>query len=194
MSNERKNPTFTVYCGPMFSGKSSRLFLALETLRHKNKRVVLFKPAIDTRGDKGRVTTHNGMSSVEPAVIIDSASDVLHHVASLEHKPDVVAVDEAFMLPGIADTLLFLYRLETSIIVSSIELGYDGKRFVEVEKMLPWATSIEKCVAACAVCGADARFTHKKADDDDDKSDIQVGGAETYEPRCFSCHPLIKTS
>jgi len=187
------DPTFTLYVGPMFSSKSSRLFLTLETLKHKNKNVVLFKPAADTRYEQARVTTHNGMASTTPVVVVSDINEIFAHLASLDTQPDVIAVDEAFMLKGIADTLIMMFRMGITIFVASIDIGYDGKRFLEVEKMMPWATHIEKCTAVCAVCNEDARYTHKKVEDDVD-AEIQVGGIETYEPRCFECHPLIRTT
>ena len=52
--------------------------------------------------------------------------------------------------------------------------------------MLPWATKIEKCPAVCTICGKDAFYTYRKVDS---LSEIEVGGSELYEPRCWGHHP-----
>ncbi|NBV29130.1 hypothetical protein EBS02_08985, partial [bacterium] len=57
-----------------------------------------------------------------------------------------------------------------------------------VEKMLPWATKVEKLSAVCTVCNKDAFYTYKKQTGGDE---IEVGGNELYEPRCSRCHPSI---
>ena len=61
--------------------------------------------------------------------------------------------------------------------------------FSEIEKMLPWATKIDKCTAVCVVCGEDAPYTQKKVND---IAEITVGGAELYEPRCWSHHATVR--
>jgi thymidine kinase len=58
----------------------------------------------------------------------------------------------------------------------------------EIEKMLPWATKVEKLSAVCVVCNRDAYYTYKKQTGG---NEIEVGGSELYEPRCCKCHPLI---
>ena len=106
----------------------------------------------------------------------------------MDENPNVIAVDEAFMIPGIAKALIWLYRSGYSIVVSSLDLSATGKPFDEIEKMLPWATHVEKRSAVCTVCSKDAYYTYKKQMGGDE---IEVGGAELYESRCLRCHPLI---
>lgn len=176
------NPEFIVFCGPMFSGKSSSLLTRLEKFKYQHKKIVVFKPTMDDRYSNGDVVTHSGWKS--PAVCVKTGADVLEHLANLSENPHVVAVDEAFMIPGIAEALIWLYRSGFTVVVSSLEMSYAGKPFHEVEKLLAWATHVEKCVAVCTVCGKDAHYTHKKQVNDEE---IEIGGSELYEPRCF-CH------
>lgn len=180
------NPEFIVFCGPMFSGKTSHLLAALEKYKYQHKRVVLFKPRIDDRYSVDEVVTHNGWKS--PAICVKNGAEIMEHLMNLDAEPHVVAVDEAFMIQGAAQTLIWLYTYGFTIVVSSLEMSAAGKPFHEMEKMLPWATKVEKCVAVCTVCGRDAYYTHKKRVNDDE---IEVGGAELYECRCFSHHIAI---
>ena len=123
------------------------------------------------------------------ARVVENGADVLEFLAEMQTSPDVIAVDEAFMIPGIAEALIFLYRNGFHVIVSSLDMSSSGKTFKEVEKMLPWATEVKKCSAVCEVCGKDAFFTHKKQNLTEEE--IQVGGSDLYSPRCFRCHPFI---
>jgi thymidine kinase len=179
-------PTFTVFCGPMFGGKTSKLLVALERFKYQHKRIAVFKPNMDDRYSIEDVVSHSGWKV--PALTVKVGADILELLAESDENPHVIAVDEAFMIPGIAEVLTWLYRNGFTIVVSTLDLSATGKPFHEVEKMLPWATHVEKCSAVCTVCGSDALYTHKKQLGGDE---IEVGGGELYEPRCVKCHPFI---
>lgn len=180
------NPEFIVYCGPMFSSKTSRLLSTLEKYKYQHKKIAVFKPNIDDRYSYSEVATHSGWKV--PAVCVKTGAEILEYLTSLDEEPQVVAVDEAFMIPGSADALTWLFTYGFTIVVSSLEMSAAGKPFSEIEKMLVWATQVEKCTAVCTVCGRDAHYTHKKQTGGEE---IEVGGSELYEPRCYSHHLSI---
>jgi thymidine kinase len=178
------NPKFIIFTGPMFGSKTTRLFAALDRYKYQKRKIVAFKPNIDTRYSECNITTHSGASM--PAKIVESGKDVMNYM-NHHDQFDVVAVDEAFMLQGISRVLIDLFKRGKTIVVSSLDLSATGKAFEEIEALFPWATHIEKCPAVCTICEEDAYYTHKKIDD---IAEITVGGAELYEPRCwthFSC-------
>jgi len=181
-----QNPTLTVFAGAMFSSKTTKLLLALERAKYQHKRIQVFKPAIDARYSNTEVVSHSGWK--HDATLVKEGSDILGALAEAEQMPEVVAVDEAFMIPGVADVLIYLYQLGIDVVVSTLDLSYLGKPFHEVEKLMAWATHVEKCAAVCTECGRDAFYTHKKQTDGEE---IQVGGAELYEPRCFRHHLAV---
>lgn len=180
------NPTFTIYTGPMFSAKTTSLLSTLDRYKYQGKKIMVFKPKLDDRYSVDNISTHSGWTF--PAICVKFGSDVLEKIAEAEINPQVIAVDEAFMIPGISDVLVWLYRSGYSIVVSSLDLSATGKPFEEIEKMLPWATKIEKLSAVCVVCNKDAYYTYKKQTGGEE---IEVGGVELYEARCIKCHPLI---
>lgn len=179
-------PEFIVYTGPMFSSKTSSLLSSLERYKYQNKRVVLYKPELDDRYSVSEVVTHGGYKM--SAFCVKDGADIIKHLATLNENPHVIAVDEAFMLPGVAKTLIWLYRNGYTVVVSSLDLSATGAVFEEIEKMMIWATKVEKCTAVCTACGRDAPYTHKKQSGGDL---IEVGGSELYEPRCFLHHLYI---
>lgn len=182
----QNNPEFIVYTGPMFGSKTSRLLSTLEKYKYQHKRIVVFKPLMDDRYGNDAVTTHGGLKT--PAVCVKTGADMIHHLAGLDESPHIIAVDEAFMIPGSAEALVWLYRSGFTVVVSSLEMSATGKPFHEIERMLTWATHIEKCSAVCTICDRDAHYTYKKSTGGEE---IEVGGAELYEPRCFYHHPCI---
>jgi thymidine kinase len=69
------NPEFIVYCGPMFSSKTSSLLATLEKYKYQHKKVIVFKPNIDDRYSISEVVTHGGWKV--PAVCVKSGSEIL---------------------------------------------------------------------------------------------------------------------
>ena len=101
------NPTFTIYTGPMFSAKTTSLLSILDRYKYQGKKIIVFKPKLDYRYNVDNISTHGG--GTFPAVCIASGSDVLEKIAEADVNPQIVAVDEAFMIPGIAEVLIWLY-------------------------------------------------------------------------------------
>ena len=183
------DPEFVIFTGPMFGGKTTRLLSELERYKLRQKKVYTFKPMVDTRYESlGKsIITHRGyeMNSIP----IESAESIIEYLNKRRVTTGVIAVDEAFMVPNISDVLIGLFRRGFTVLVSSIQLSSDGTPFDEVTKMMPWATKIEVCPAVCPITGKDAYYSYRKTADTEK---IVVGGTETYEPRCFETHDVIR--
>ena len=178
-------PEFTVYTGPMFGSKTTRMLSVLERASYQNKKVIAFKPKMDDRYAESEIVTHTGLKF--PAINVNSGEEI----ESLAEDHDVVGVDEAFMIDGVAESLLRLYKKGKSIVVSSIQISATGQVFQEIKDVLPWATKIEICPAVCVKSGYDAYYTVKKSET---TGEIQVGGSDIYEPRAWSCTPFVNSS
>lgn len=181
---------FIVFVGPMFGGKTTKLLSAVDRYHYQKRNIFAFKPRIDQRYEKEKITTHWG-GKLE-AQLVDNANDIwqffqVNAVTPPDHP--VIAVDEAFMLSGAGNVLPELFKWGATVIVSTLQLSSDGTPFPEVSGFMPYATKVEVCPAVCTICGADAHYTEKIGGRSD--HGIEVGGAEMYQPRCFkhfSCY------
>ena len=171
---------FVMFVGPMFGGKTTKLLGAVDRYRYQKREIYKFKPKIDGRYDAEAISTHWGGKA--PASRVKSGDDLYAEISNNQATNAVIAVDEAFMIPGSARALIKLFGEGHTILVSSIQLSAAGEPFEEIKEMMPWATSIEVCPAVCTMCTNDAYFTQKLAKDVE--HGIEVGGAELYEPRC----------
>ena len=109
----------------MFSSKTSRLLSTLERYKYQHKKIVVFKPKIDDRYSTSEVVTHSGWKT--PAVCVKTGADILEHLSNLDESPQVIAVDEAFMIPGVAESLIWLFKTSFTVVVSSLEMSAAGK-------------------------------------------------------------------
>jgi len=168
--------SFTIYTGPMFGGKTSKMLADLEREKYRKKKIILFKPEKDKRYSHSQVKTHAGNSW--PAVNVANGEELIQKSKGY----DIIGVDEAFMIEGCGDALVYLFSRGYTIYVSTIQLSSEGKAFYEPMVMFPYATKIEICPAVCPVNGDDAFYTMAIGEKSDE---IHVGGSEVYEPRCF---------
>lgn len=176
---------FIVCCGPMMSGKTSSLLAYVDRAKYQKRSVIALKPAIDARYDAARIVSHAGWGI--DAYAVQDNEDAGRLI--LESNVDIVAFDEAFMIPGIANVLIDAFRRQRKdVIVSSLDLSYKCEPFEEIALMFPIATEVRKFSSVCMVCSNDARYTHKKVWNEIEN---QVGGHDVYEPRCFDCHPCL---
>jgi thymidine kinase len=175
-------PTLTVFTGPMFGSKTTKMLSVLERCSYQNKSVIAFKPKMDDRYASSHIVTHAGLKF--KAFNVQNGTEILE----MSKDYDVVGVDEAFMIEDSAKALLSLYRAGKTVVVSSIQISASGQVFEEISSLLPWATKIEVCPAVCVKTGCDAYYTVRKAPA---SNEIEVGGSEMYEPRAWSHTPFV---
>jgi len=184
------NPEFIIFTGPMFSSKTTKLLACLERYKYQKRTIHAFKPMIDDRYSDHEIATHSGWK--QEAQNIRTGGDLLIWAKRMMERGeecDIIAVDEAFMIPEIGPALISLYMSGLTIVVSSLEISSSCNPFKEIAALFPFATKIEKCSAICTICSADAHYTHRKTNH---KAEIAVGGEEMYEPRCWKHHEIGK--
>ena len=179
------NPFFNIYIGPMFGAKTTRLLADIDRLKYKGRKVIAFKPNIDKRYVEDKISSHN--NGTINACCIEDAEEIFSVIDSFcldGTSIDTIAVDEAFMIKGIDNVLINLYRKGYNIIVASIQMDTKETPFENIRNMLPWATKIEVCPAVCTMCDRDAYFTEALFDIENATQEEKVGGKNMYEPRC----------
>ena len=177
-----------VIVGPMFSGKSEELVRRVKRALLAKQKVQVFKPVIDRRYHAVRVASHDGRTLEALPVEDVEAMEKL-----LEDDTQVVAVDEAqFLDEQLVPFALDLADAGKRVILAGLDLDFRGEPFGPVPELLAHAEVVEKLTAICG-CGRAATRTQRllgghPAHFDDPV--VLVGAAESYEPRCRSCHDV----
>ncbi len=176
---------FVIFVGPMFGGKTTKLLSAIDRYKYQGRDIHVFKPIVDERYSKEEVVTHWGAKIPATRINPENLNEIFRpfFLNNVEDK-SVMAVDEAFMIEGIGEKLVSLFKRGHTILVSSLQLSSDFTPYKEIQAMMPYATKVEVCPAVCSTCGADAHYTKKVGGRSD--HGIEVGGAEMYQPRCFN--------
>lgn len=188
-----------IITGCMFSGKTQELIHRSKRAEISGKTVVGFKPEIDDRYNKQKISSHTGVT-VE-AVTIDNNGDIKQQIENYideyqqkNNKVDVVLIDEINLFESeIVSIVESLANDDFRVILSGLDQTFQGEPFDPVPNLLAIADHIEKRKAVCECCGDPATRTQRLIDGEPAKYDdpiIEVGGTEKYEPRCRQCHEV----
>ncbi len=174
------NNEFQMYVGPMFGGKTTRMLSQVERYSYMGEEALLFKPKLDERYDSSSICSHTGQK--QEAIRVEHGADIRRIVSAIYGgTPSVIAIDEAFMIPGSGFAAVQLFKEGHTVLVASLQLSSDGSAYEEIQEMFPYATYVAVCPAVDPVSKKDAYYTEKYGGRKDHA--IEVGGAEMYRPR-----------
>jgi len=178
-----------VVCGSMFSGKTEELIRRVRRARIAKQKVQVFKPQIDIRYQVEKVSSHDGLAW--EAIPVGHAREILDHVGP---DTNVVAVDEAqFFDWELSDVCRELAQRGLRVIAAGLDMDFRGEPFGPMPLLMAEAEEVTKLQAICVVCGAPASRTQRLINDlpaGYDEPIILVGGSESYEARCRTCHEV----
>ena len=179
----------TVIHGPMFAGKSTRLVSLARANIIAGRDVVGFKPSNDNRHPGENISTHDEIQF--PAFVINKnkPQECFDSIRSAGHKVDVLIFDEAqFFTKEPMEALIkrAVCNWGYDVIVAGLSMDSEGRPFGAMPYLLAVADEIISLKAVCVKCKSInmATRTFRK---DGTTEQVAVGGAEMYEPRCFTC-------
>jgi thymidine kinase len=172
--------TLTVYCGPMFAGKTTSILKSILWAKNgEGRNVLVLKPAFDNRYAETEIVSHTGLRT--------TAHSITALPESVDEDVQMIVLDEVqFFLPPYVDgdcAEWVRHQLESGrdVVVGGLDLDWQGKPFEVTAKLAAMADYIEKITSDCTVCGRPASKTFKKHADE---SVIELGASDLYEARC----------
>jgi thymidine kinase len=193
--------------GAMNSGKSTAMLQAAYNYEERGHRVLLAKPAVDTKGDMG-ILSRLGVTRDVDFVLTpdaDAYGKFQHHrertIKRFGRDVSCLLVDEAqFLSEAQVDDLLRIAILENiPVIAYGIRTDFQTVAFPGSRRLLEIAHSLEELKTICR-CGRKAIFNARKIDgifvfDGDQVAidtsiEVSESGARevTYESLCGACY------
>ncbi len=184
--------------GAMNSGKSTALLQAAYNYEERGQRVLLAKPAVDTKGDRSILSRLGVVREVDFTLSPDDDAHAVferERARVIEATGDPVAcllIDEAqFLQPEQVDDLLRIAVIEgVPVLAYGIRTDFQTLAFPGSRRLLEIAHSLEELKTICR-CGRKALFNGRKVDGvfvfDGDQVAIEVGEV-VYESLCPACY------
>ena len=179
-----------VICGCMFCGKTDEMLRLLRRFSIAGRRVVLVKPALDTRTEERNVISRSGAQ--HPAVTVDDSA----RIEAETNDADIVAIEEGqFWDERLPEVVERLADGGKQVIVTGLDRDFRGIPFGTMPRLMALADQVTKLTAICMQCGEPATRTQRLIDGRPAPADsplIVIGGMgdETYEARCRLHHEV----
>ncbi|WP_419817221.1 thymidine kinase [Glaciibacter flavus] len=184
--------------GAMNSGKSTALLQAAFNYEERGHRVLLAKPAVDTKGDLGilsrlgvtravdfvlapRTDAYAAFQQHRSAVLAESARDVSCLLVDEAQFLTAEQVDDLLRIAILEDVPVLAYGIRTDFLT----VAFPGSR-----RLLEIAHSLEELKTICR-CGRKAIFNARKVDGRFvfDGAQVAIDGVDvTYESLCAACY------
>jgi thymidine kinase len=180
----------------MASGKTRHLLTEIDTLRkYGNKKIAVFKPATDTRSSLNFIKSRRGDEDAAEDISAAQPKELWPILRARESELgcrfDVVAFDEVQFFgrdSGFFRLVADLLDEGYDILASGLAFDFRGEPFGSTPDLAMLAE--DRCMwmtAYCTKCGSRAAYPQRIINGSPapyNSPQIQVGGDETYEPRC----------
>jgi thymidine kinase len=166
-----------VYSGPMKCGKTQQVLNEYKRQLITGKKVIMFKPNVDTREGADIVKTRNGIGV--PSIGIDDISELKKYDA------DIYCIDEFQFLTGDVSLIQNMADNGKSFYISGLNLTAEKKPFGKMNDLLCIADNVNMLTAICSNCkNENAVYSFFKGN----KNQEIVIGDEEYMPLCRHCY------
>jgi thymidine kinase len=193
----RRKGELRVIAGPMCCGKSEETMRELRRAVIAGRRVLLLRPALDTRTDPDEeARSRSGLTF--PARTLSSSAEILPTIES--EGADFVAIEEGqFWDEGIIRVTQTIVGMNLVLIINGLNQDYLGRPFGPMPTLMALADKVRVLTAICQVCGEEATKTQRlHADGTPAGPDEQLilpggfeqDGADRYEARCRRHHVI----
>ncbi len=178
--------------GAVSSAKTMNLLAAAHSYQAQERKVLLVKPALDTRFGTERIQSRSGLNKKADFLVGDRQTIP----RSMLKTVDCILVDEVQFLQAEFIEHLRLLSIEEDIpiICYGLRTDFRGFLFEGSKRLLELADAIEEIKTQCAFCNRKAIFNMKLKDGVPtvDGPVIDLGTEEKYLPTC-SGHFQLKT-
>lgn len=166
--------------GPMFAGKSTKLFSIIENLKEKNKSFLLIKHIIDKRYNSNttNIITHDQKSM--DCIGLDKLINIIDNEKYMNSK--YILIDEGQFFPDINKFIdIALEKDYKHIYITGLNGDSNRKPFYNISKLISIADKVDILDSNCYYCNNKGIFTLRKSSK---HKKILIGDDKIYKPVC----------
>ena len=175
--------------GAMGSSKSAQALITKFNYEERNMKVLLLKPAIDSRDGANTVKSRIGLK--EEAVAVSEAENIYELYIKSYSDCDVIIVDECqFLTPNQVDQLAdIVMQKNIPVLCFGLSTDFTTHLFPGSKRLFEIAESISEIKSVCT-CGSKATV-NARIDESGrivtEGSQVCIGGNDRYVAMCRKC-------
>ena len=175
--------------GAMGSSKTAQALITKFNYEERGMRVLLLKPATDTREAEGIISSRVGLSS--PCVTVAEGEDLFALFSSIRPRPDVVIADESqfFTARQVDELRAVVDEYDVPVLCFGLRTDFTTRLFSGRARLFEVADSIAEIKTICS-CGAKATVNARLGASGRvvvHGEKIVIGGNEKYIAMCHKC-------
>ncbi|MBR6406426.1 MAG: thymidine kinase [Lachnospiraceae bacterium] len=175
--------------GTMGSSKTAQALITKFNYEERDMKVLLLKPAIDTREGESVVRSRIGLSA--PCIMVPSDRNLLRLYLEEHRDIDVIIVDECqFLAPEQVDQLgIISMEYDIPVLCFGLATDFLTHLFPGSQRLFEIAESVTEIKSVCR-CGAKATVNARFDEQGHvlfSGSQIMIGGNDRYEAMCRKC-------
>lgn len=168
----------TIFTGPMFSGKTTHLIEMLN--KNDDKKCLYINHSIDTR-TSDVFSSHN--KDLRLSDNVDKKK--VNILSTLDiNSYDIIGIDECQFFWDLYSFLKKYANRNVHILLAGLYADSNLEKFGDLLSCFPMADELHIFTSKCIGCKKDTLHTRKKSEE---KTQINVGGEEMYNPMCKKC-------
>ena len=175
--------------GAMGSSKTAQALITKFNYEERGMRVLLLKPATDTREAEGIISSRVGLTS--PCVTVSESEDLFALFSLEKPRPDVVIADESqfFTAKQVDGLRAVVDEFNVPVLCFGLRTDFTTKLFSGSARLFEVADSIAEIKTICS-CGAKATVNARLGASGRvvvHGEKIVIGGNEKYIAMCHKC-------
>ena len=192
--------SLSVFTGPMFSGKTSRVIqsLTFHSDIQDQCKCILINSKDDTRDPQNIISSHSSSYKGLSNKVLVCSTKLLKDINIDEY--DVIGIDEAQFFNDLVETIKLWISKDKHIYVSGLDSDFMGEPFGHINKILHMSDDFIKLKTKCGIClksnpqitktsnYVDASFTALICKNEKEDNINKIGGKDLYIPMCRIHH------
>ena len=174
--------------GTVGSAKTLNLLAVAHNYRQQGKKVILLKPAMDTRFGKEQIKSRAGLEMAAD-VLVTPETQILD--LNLEGVSCILVDEAQFFTAGLIEQLRQITLLKgIPVICYGLRTDFRTRLFEGSLRLMELADSIEEVKATCHYCNRKSIMNLKHVDGAPtvEGPAVQLGAEERYFPVCYCCY------
>ena len=173
-----------IFCGPMYSGKTSKLLEIYKQCKFCNITVSVINYEDDKRYHDTLLSSHDGI--MIPCIQTRNIMDVYNAI----NKSSVILINEAQFFTDLDIGVINLLKENKKIYIAGLDGDFERKKFGKILDLLPLCDKITKLTSLCGICknGVLGIFSMRLTGE----TEQTVIGADNYLPVCRNCYQKTK--
>lgn len=195
MSQENK-AYLELIIGPMFSGKTSKLFSIYKQCKFCNIAVEVINHSCDTRYHMSMLSSHDKL--MIPCIQTESLDELWNYKKLDEpynkiaeyhislRSAQVILINEAQFFSDLVDVVVDMLREGKQVYVCGLDGDFQRKKFGTLLDLIPLCDKVTKMTSLCSLCknGEAGIFSMRLTKE----THQTVIGSDNYIPVCRACY------